>query len=299
MIKFDTGHVVNFSDGVMECEARLLVAGVYPEKNLTVTEADIDALVLNFSGPVPVKVEHIDSPLDPLGLVISLSRKGSGAGAELHGRIQFPPEMAAFLPQRNAHKLSVGLLKEPAWKLLEASLTLTPHVPTATLLSRGMGLSEGMACHAPTDAVTLSDPERVELAGLRAQVRKQTVDAQMVALKAAGKVIPATEALARVLLSTDDSALVTLSGGAGQSVAAVALSLLRAQPPLVHLSEMAGGRVKLSGIVAAASGMGEEDDDPEFTDEEREMMRRMGVKPDDVKKTMRADRLAKGHKHEP
>jgi hypothetical protein len=45
--------------------------------------------------------------------------------------------------------------------------------------------------------------------------------------------------------------------------------------------------------------MGEEDDDPEFTDEEREMMRRMGVKPDDVKKTMRADRLAKGHKHEP
>jgi hypothetical protein len=283
-----SGATLDFGDGVMERDARLLVAGSYPDKNLTVTEADIDALITNFSGPVPVKVEHINSPLDPLGLVIALSKRGSGATAELHGRVKFPKEMATFLSERNAHKLSIGLLKEPAWKLLEASLTLTPHVPTATLLSD------------PLAAVTLSDPERVELAGLRAQVRKQTVDAQIIELKAAGKVLPATEALARVLLSAEESAVVTLSDGASSSVSAAALSLLRALPPLVHLSELAGGkRVNLNVVPALSTADGEQDDDPEFTDEEHEVCRRMGVKPEDVKATMRADRMAKGHKREP
>ena len=254
--------VVNFSDGIMERDARLLVAGHYPGKNLVVTEADIDALVLNFSGPVPVKVEHIDSPLDPLGLVERVWRSGNGQSAELLGRIRFPAEMAAFLSKRDAHKLSVGLLKAPAWKLLEASLTLTPHVPTATLLSDG---------------------ERVELATLRSQVRRQTVDAQIAELKASGRVLPATEALARILLSADVSALVTLSDGTPQSVSDAFYQFLKAQPPAVRFGETAPAGVQLNNMHPGAGAAA-------FSEEDHEIMKRLGVRPEDVAETMAKDK---------
>jgi hypothetical protein len=274
-IFLDAPAAVNLSDGVMERDARLLVVGTYPAKNLTVTEADLDALVTNFSGPVPVKVEHIDSPLDPLGVVERVWRVGS----ELFGRVKFPNSMGTFLSERGAAKLSVGLLKEPVWKLLEASLTLTPHVPSATLLSDG---------------------ERSELVHLRQAVRRQTVDAQIVELKLSGRVIPATEALARVLLSSEESAVVTLSdGGAAVSVPQAFYQFLKSQPPLVRLSELAVGTKKttFSGGASGAAGSTEMDDDEDMEpmgEDEQEMCRRMGVKPEDVQKTMKADRKARG-----
>jgi hypothetical protein len=276
-IFLDAPAAVNLSDGVMERDARLLVVGTYPAKNLTVTEADLDALVTNFSGPVPVKVEHIDSPLDPLGVVERVWRVGS----ELFGRVKFPASMGTFLSERGAAKLSVGLLKEPVWKLLEASLTLTPHVPSATLLS---------------------DTERGELVTLRSAVRRQTVDAQIVELKLSGRVIPATEALARVLLSSEESAVVTLSdGGAAVSVPQAFYQFLKSQPPLVRLSELAVGTKKttFSGGASGAAGstmMDDEEDMEPMSDDEEEMCRRMGVKPEDVQKTMKADRMARGKK---
>jgi hypothetical protein len=277
-IFLDAPASVNLSDGIMERDARLLVVGTYPAKNLTVTEADLDALVTNFSGPVPVKVEHIDSPLDPLGVVERVWRVGS----ELFGRVKFPNSMGTFLSERGAAKLSVGLLKEPVWKLLEASLTLTPHVPSATLLSDG---------------------ERSELVHLRQAVRRQTVDAQIVELKLSGRVIPATEALARVLLSSEESAVVTLSdGGAAVSVPQAFYQFLKSQPPLIRLSELAGvvknGTLLSGGASGAAGstmmGMDDEEDMEPMSEDEQEMCRRMGVKPEDVRKTMKADRMAKG-----
>jgi hypothetical protein len=287
-VVLDTPAVVTLSDGRTERDARLLVAGDYPGKNLTVTEADLDALVANFSGPIPVKVEHIDSPLDPLGVVERVWRQGS----ELLGRVRFPAEMAAFLSKRDAHKLSVGLLKEPQWKLLETSLTLTPHVPTATLLSQDPRAEprgfEGQSPAFAGQGVTLSDGERAELAALRQTVRRQTVDAQIAALKASGRVIPATEALARVLLAADESAVVTLSDGGSALVAGTFRRFLDAQPPLVRLGEVAHG-VSMSG---GASGAAASAELPSFSDEEHEVLRRLGVRPEDVAKTM-ADDAAK------
>ncbi len=267
-VRLDAPETVQFSDGQAERDARLLVVGEYPKKKLSVTEADLDALVSNFSGPIPVKVEHIDSPLDPLGLVQRVWREG----AALMGRVSFPATMAAFLSERGAAKLSVGMLKEPAWKLLEASLTLTPHVPEATLLSDG---------------------ERAELVTLRQTVRDQKVDAQIAQLKAQGRVIPATEALARVLLSAEDGPLVTLSEGQPPAtLGEVFLRLLEAQPPLVRLGEMAAAQAGPTTLSGGASGAAASEVDPEFSDDEKEVLRRLGVKPEDVRKTMADD--AKG-----
>jgi len=274
-IVLDAPEAVAFSEGVteregpVEREARLLVAGDYPGKNLTVTEADLDALAANFSAPVPVKVEHVDSPLDPLGLVQEVWRQGRGKDAELRGRVSFPAEMAAFLARRGAGKLSVGLLGGPAWRLLEASLTLRPHVPTATLLSDG---------------------EQAELARLR----RERLDGQVAALKAAGRLAPAAEPLARALLAAP--AVVTLSdGGPAEGVGDVFRRFLEAQPPVIPFGERAhGGRTTFSGAGGAAgaalAGESDEDEPAEFTPEERELLRRLGVTPGDVAQTLRAMR---------
>ena len=260
----------------VERDARLLVAGDYPGKNLHVTEADLDALVTNFRGPVPVKVEHIDSPLDPLGQVVRVWRQGRA----LMGRVSFPAAMAAFLSERGAAKLSCGLLKEPAWTLLEASLTLTPHVPTATLLS---------------------DTERAELVRLRqetAHLRAGRLDAQIGQLKAAGKLVPAAEPFARALLSAGGGTVVTLSdpqssGGDAQSVGEVFLRFLAAQPPVVNFAEMAKAQVgtKLSGGGAGVAGADPDGDgEPELSAEHREVCKRMGLDPQEVARTMHTDR---------
>lgn len=268
-VVIEAPSAVTFAEGQTAREARLLVAGAYPAKKLTVTEADLDRLAANFSDPVPVKVEHIDSPLDPLGLVTRVWR----TGAELRGEIMFPAEMAQFLARRDAHKLSVGLVPEPEWRLLEASLTRTPHVPTATLLSDG---------------------ERAELGRLRQEVRRQRVDAQVAALKAQGRLLPAGEALARVLLSAEADAVVTLSDGATEPVAETFRRFLEAQPPQVRFGEAARAQAgtRLSGPASAAAASEEE---TAFSDEEQALLARLGVTPEAVRRTLAGEaRAGKG-----
>lgn len=84
----------------VEKDAKIFEAGEYPDKGITITENDLDTIVSNFT-EAPVKVEHTDSPLDPLGLVKRVWRKGK----DLFGRLAFPGEIAAFLERRGIRKL--------------------------------------------------------------------------------------------------------------------------------------------------------------------------------------------------
>ena len=285
-ILIETPEAITFSGvtagEVVERDARLLVAGSYPAKKLEVTEADIDALVANFSEPVPVKVEHIDSPLDPLGHVQAVWRDG----AQLLGRVRFPAAMAAFLSQRGAEKLSVGLLREPAWKLLEASLTLRPHVASATLLSEE-----------PPPSLPLRNGEGLEAELI--QLRAERLEGQIVGLKAAGRLVPAAEPLARALLTAP--AVVTLSEGKEpETLGQVFLRFLEAQPPVVPMGEVAKANaagVTLGGAAGVAGADPDGDGYPEaFTEDEKEVLRRLGVDPAEVAKTMADDRRKKGVK---
>lgn len=212
----------------LERDAQLLVCGSWPDKNLTITEADLDGIVARFSADtIPIKVEHVDSPLDPLGLVKAVRRVGN----KLMGTLVFPPDIGGFLARRGIAKLSVGLERVPV-ALAEVSLVLKPRVASAAMLSE-----DAADFRYPTSA-----EDKAELVRLRQTVRKQTVDAQIAELKRTGRVVPAVEALARALLSVDSSALVTLSDGSTADVAATAHKLLQALPPLVKFAEtMTGG----------------------------------------------------------
>ena len=66
------------------------------------------------------------------------------------------------------------------------------------------------------------------------------MEGQIATLKAQGRVVPATEPLARALLSVPQSALITLSEEAAPlPVSQVFLSYLQAQPPVVQFGEVA------------------------------------------------------------
>lgn len=247
----------------LERDAQLLVCGSWADKNLTITEADLDGIVERFSADtIPIKVEHVDSPLDPLGLVKSVRRVGN----KLMGTLVFPPDIGGFLQRRGIAKLSVGLERAPV-SLAEVSLVPKPRVASAALLSD------------PPPAPSLlrrgeEGADQAELVRLRATVRKQTVDAQIAELKRAGRVVPAVEALARALLSVEGSDLVTLSDGSKADVAAAAHKLLLALPPLVTFGETAAGDQEMD-----AGGT--------MTAEQADWLRRsLGVDPAKVKAEM-------------
>ena len=136
-ISMDAPAVFAFSDSEMSAErdALLLECGTYPDKGLTVTEDDLDAIVGRFSADgAPVKVEHMDTPLDPLGRVQKIWRDGS----VLMAKLLFPPDMASFLRRRGVQKLSVGLSREAvglgsSLSLAEVSLVLKPRVLAAAM----------------------------------------------------------------------------------------------------------------------------------------------------------------------
>ena len=200
-----------------ERPARLLESGEYPDKSLSLTESDLDAIVSRFTAGLPVKVEHVDSPLDPLGRVVRVWREGNA----LLGTLAFPDDLAGFLRRRGAAKLSVGLSREPL-ALKEVSLVLKPRVASAALMG--------------------ADSLSAEVVRLRAALTAREVETQVATFKAQGRIVPASEAAARALLGSEGDKIILMAGGPA-SAAAAFRRFLEAQPPVVQFGETvpAGG----------------------------------------------------------
>ena len=222
-----------------ERAARLLEAGDYPDKGLHLTEDDLDAIVARFSEGVPVKVEHVDSPLDPLGHVKRVWREGSA----LLGTLAFPDDLAAFLRRRGAAKLSVGLQRDPLL-LREVSLVLKPRIAGAVLMRASTPTPGPCLDPAPLLRGAASGRGASEVVRLKAELTRRDVETQIAAFKAQGRLVPASEPAARALLAAGAEAVVTLSEGGGEGGEPVALvfrRFLEAQPPVVSFGEAAGG----------------------------------------------------------
>ena len=135
-----------------------------------------------------------------------------------------------------------------------------------------------------------------EIARLSAALSAREVEGQVQRLKSEGRIVPATEPLARALLSVPSNALVTLSDGeAALPVREVFLSYLQAQPPVVQFGEVAlsgGGAGAAAGTRSHHHAAG---DLKALTPDEEEFLRKMGLEPTDVQHMMRHGRLASGH----
>jgi len=110
-------------------EAKLLEAGVYPERGLAITIEDIERLVAHFDAPVPLFVEHRPSPVQ-LGWLVAVWRQGT----ELFGQLLLLPEADALLQRLRVRGLSLGLSRDLK-RIVEVSVTGSPRVPDARLFS--------------------------------------------------------------------------------------------------------------------------------------------------------------------
>lgn len=108
-------------------QAKLFEAGDYPDKGVSISEDHLEALVANFDLPVPVLIEHGDSPLH-LGFVTSVQKRGT----ELFGTIALTEEADTLLMKNGAESLSVGLERDLN-AIREVSIVRNPRVATARL----------------------------------------------------------------------------------------------------------------------------------------------------------------------
>lgn len=118
-------------DAVVERDAKLFEAGDYPDKQIAVDEADLERLEQNWSGPVPVQVEHEDTPLR-LGWLTRIWR----VGRELFGRISLSHHAWGLLQESGAKRLSLGLLRGDDGKvqrIYEVSVVRYPRVADAQI----------------------------------------------------------------------------------------------------------------------------------------------------------------------
>jgi hypothetical protein len=261
----------------VEKDAKIFEAGDYPDKQITVTEDDLDAIVGNFAG-APVKVEHTDSPLDPLGTVKRVWRQGG----ELFARLAFPSDLAAFLERRGVKKLSVALYKDPL-RLAEVSLVLSPRVPSAAMFGedteesgrvgdRESGGDELSTLNSQRSTLNdangegvnenMSDQEKdTQIRELQFALRAKDVDAKLADLKAQGKIVPASEAYAREILLQGDGKVTFGEGEA--TIGQMFECFLEAQPKVVTFGELA------PSVKGEPSGP--------LSDEEQQLLTKLGI----------------------
>ncbi len=225
------GEVAPASRSVL-LPALLFEAGEYPDKGVHVTEGDLQTLATRFEqaqtgGRVfPVKAEHTDTPLDPLGEVMALFVRGGkeGGTGRLYGVLAFSPGMATHLNERGARHLSVALLRRSeadggGFDLKEVSVVQTPRVREAGFLPP---VSE-QAVQVATNAIQASHAEWIAKTLAR--------------LRMAGKVTPAMEEPLTRLLSWHARDLADLGFSGNDShanvpspVAAWVVALLESAP---------------------------------------------------------------------
>lgn len=118
---------------IVERTAKLFEAGEYPDKDITVDNDMLDAIVAN-SGEIPVRIEHLPTPFDGfLGSVKNLFRRGK----ELFGRIRLPSEVWSLIDKSGAKRLSVGMSCGETPHLYEVSIVNSPRVASARIFSKG------------------------------------------------------------------------------------------------------------------------------------------------------------------
>ena len=129
--KRDDGRWVLLTDDV-EREAKLFEAGDYPDKGVSITEEELDAMVAAHPAEgVPIKVEHSETPFDgALGTVQAIYRRGK----ELFGKIRFPRSAWDFLEAAGAKALSCGVKRDKTG-ITEVSIVCNPRVADARIFA--------------------------------------------------------------------------------------------------------------------------------------------------------------------
>lgn len=216
----------------VEREAKLFEAGSYPDKGLEVSEEQLQTLVESFTTPVPLRVEHLPHGWQ-IGQLKALWRRGK----ELFGRLSLLPEAEALLKRLGIRGVSVAVTPDVK-RIVEVSVTATPRVADARLLSAGAVAFSGEILWTEVTALE-QDMEALRQRAEAAEfaLRERQVEETLLRWLRQGKLTPAVREMARVLL-LQGTQVVTFAGGSA-SVAEVFARFVEALSPSVPFGEMA------------------------------------------------------------
>lgn len=217
-------------------DAKLIEAGVYPDKGVTLTEAHLEGLVRTFRAPVPILVEHRSSPL-LLGWLVRVWRRGDA----LFGRLALFPEADTLLRRLRLRGLSVGLSRD-CRRLLEVSITANPRIPSARLFHAAPNPQEVIRLERVEireSATEMSHQEMLEsrIRALEAELRRREVREQVQQWSLRGQLPPALAPIAETILLQGDAPV--QFSGATTSIAELFRQFVNSLPPQNLLAEIA------------------------------------------------------------
>ncbi len=250
----------------VERNAKLFEAGEYPDKGVSISETDLAAIaaVTGKNLPLPIRLEHIKGPIS-FGALGKVWAKGK----ELFGRLVFPKPAWELVRTCGAGKLSIALRRDGGG-ISEISMVTAPRVADAAVFSRfgeelqlELGTERVDSPHSQADSVFSAKIEELERA-LREKSAKDTLHR----LKAAGKIVPASEEYAKALLLIDEKTAVKFSGSEMEaSPAELFIQFLECQPKVVEFSELARVSVEKPST---------------FSEDDERLFRKLGITGDQV-----------------
>ncbi len=249
----------------IERRAKLFESGDFPDKGLSVTPDLLRRLAEGFEGPVPVLIEHSDSPLE-LGFLIRVEALGD----ELVGPVALTREADALVERSGARSLSLGLSPDLG-EIREVSLVRNPRIGSARLFSgdlveaAGAGRQasgDGNASAAPSveaaiDAARTSPPKppprfasqsgegsvprgtsewRERFERLREEVDAREAERRVDSFMKEGRLCPAQVPFALALLMTSDT---VEFGGDRKPLRELLIAMIERQPPMALFAEIA------------------------------------------------------------
>lgn len=116
--------------------SKLFEAAEYPDKGVVVSPEDLERIAANFDLPVPVMIEHAQSPFE-----IGYLTQVEALGDELFGTIALSAEADALIERSDARRLSIAL-DQGLDRIREVSIVRHPRVPSAQMFAFSVDLPD-------------------------------------------------------------------------------------------------------------------------------------------------------------
>ncbi|MFQ3550395.1 MAG: hypothetical protein SNJ70_11680 [Armatimonadota bacterium] len=212
----------------IEKEAKLFEAGKYDDKGIEITENDLDIIIGN-SSLVPLKIEHIDTAFDgAIGFIQKLYRKGK----ELFANICFTNEAWNLIKSADAKRLSVSILPDKT-AIKEVSLVKDPRIADASVFSKE---EKESTINLSADCIDFSG----EINNYTHNIFSNNADLLIEKYKKDGKLTPASENIAKALLSQSNSNLIQF-GNENIPISHLFSMFMESQPKVIEYCETAAG----------------------------------------------------------
>ena len=204
--------------------AKLFEAGDYPDKGVSISHADLRRLVEGFDMPVPVLIEHAETPLE-LGFLTQVEASGN----DLFGNLALTEEANALVEKSQARALSLGLSKDLS-EIREVSLVRKPRVETAKMFGAEVCFWSSLE----EDA----DDWKARYESLSTKFESEKASRRIDEFVREGKLLPSQAEFASAILQSEQS---IDFDGKSRPVHQLLIAMIEKQPPHGLFSEIAPG----------------------------------------------------------